>query len=224
MDDLELKRKVFSRNPATINTKREYKSLHIEGHLGNRPKTWNNYKELKNSNYKGRVSIRSLRPSLAESPYKVPLKKVPEKLRRLQEQKIPLDTIYFNESMDDKKLIIQGEIMRSPEYVHLHYTTIKKPMKEAFGEYHKKLHQIQDLNLNENKKATLIKKLKEETGILEGIGAIEKLKQTMDPYSYDDLQLLLTTFPDSVIEFSTWEYNIGNLPGRNTIFWEVRNY
>ena len=44
--------------------------------------------------------------------------------------------------------------------------------------------------------------------------------------SFYDLMGLLKTFPTSVIEFSAYKIPVGNLSdtGRNTVFWEVRNY
>lgn len=46
----------------------------------------------------------------------------------------------------------------------------------------------------------------------------------MDPSSRDDLEELLEMFPDAAIEFACFPINVGVIPRRNTIFWEVRNY
>lgn len=46
----------------------------------------------------------------------------------------------------------------------------------------------------------------------------------MDPSSQDDLDQLLDLYPDAVVEFSCFTKDVGLLPHRNTIFWEVRNY
>ena len=42
--------------------------------------------------------------------------------------------------------------------------------------------------------------------------------------SYSDLEALMEIFSDSSIEFSTYRIPVGNIKGRNTIIWEVRNY
>ena len=50
------------------------------------------------------------------------------------------------------------------------------------------------------------------------------LEKFMDPASRDDVDLLLDLYPDHVIEFACFEANVGNIPGRNTMIWEVRAY
>jgi hypothetical protein len=50
------------------------------------------------------------------------------------------------------------------------------------------------------------------------------LDHYMDPSSRADLDALLEHYPDSVVEFTCYSCLVGFIPGRNTIFWEVRNY
>ena len=50
------------------------------------------------------------------------------------------------------------------------------------------------------------------------------LDKYMDPSSRDDLRDLLDLYPDAAIEFTCFDCNVGVLPHRNTIFWEIRNY
>lgn len=50
------------------------------------------------------------------------------------------------------------------------------------------------------------------------------LNKFMDPSSHDDLDALLDLFPDAAIEFTCFSVNVGVFPGRNTLFWETRNY
>jgi len=50
------------------------------------------------------------------------------------------------------------------------------------------------------------------------------LAHFMDPSSRDDLDDLLELYPDATIEFACFPNDVGVIPGRNTIFWEVRNY
>jgi hypothetical protein len=45
-----------------------------------------------------------------------------------------------------------------------------------------------------------------------------------DAASLDDIDTLLEMYPDATIEFCAYSVNVGNIPGRNTIIWEVRNY
>jgi hypothetical protein len=46
----------------------------------------------------------------------------------------------------------------------------------------------------------------------------------MDPSSRDDLDALLELYPDATVEFTTFDIGVGNLPGRNTLMWETRDY
>jgi hypothetical protein len=46
----------------------------------------------------------------------------------------------------------------------------------------------------------------------------------MDPSSREDLNALLELYPDAAVEFSCFTVNTGIISGRNTIFWEVRDY
>lgn len=100
--------------------------------------------------------------------------------------------------MPDDKIVVQGEIARSEKYGWIFRVShMNRPMNVAFGtdqQHHK------------------------------GPAYWLYLKQIMDPSSYDDLQELFDTFPDSIVEFSTYSINVGDCPGRNTLIWEVRNY
>lgn len=50
------------------------------------------------------------------------------------------------------------------------------------------------------------------------------LAHYMDASSRDDVDALLELFPDAAIEFACFPINVGVIPGRNTIIWEVRDY
>ena len=50
------------------------------------------------------------------------------------------------------------------------------------------------------------------------------LDRFMDPSSQEDLAALLDLFPDATVEFSCFGIDVGVFLGRNTIFWETRDY
>jgi hypothetical protein len=50
------------------------------------------------------------------------------------------------------------------------------------------------------------------------------LRHFCDAASLDDIDLLLEMYPDATIELCTYSVNVGCIPGRNTIIWEVRDY
>ena len=65
------------------------------------------------------------------------------------------------------------------------------------------------------------------TGRLRPVGGSQVLALTehyMDPSSRDDLWSLLELFDDHVVEFASFDCDVGVTPFRNTIFWECRSY
>lgn len=58
----------------------------------------------------------------------------------------------------------------------------------------------------------------------EGSAAVALLDHVLNDNSRDDLDVLLETFPDHVVEFSALDVCFGTVPGRNAIVWEVRSY
>jgi len=57
-----------------------------------------------------------------------------------------------------------------------------------------------------------------------GLKVVLLMKYFMDSNSYEDIRELMDMYPDSVIEFAVFDCEVGILPRRNTIVWEVRNY
>ena len=57
-----------------------------------------------------------------------------------------------------------------------------------------------------------------------GAQVVDLLTRFMDSSSRDDLDALFELYPDATVEFTCYSKLVGALPGRNTIFWEVRNY
>lgn len=50
------------------------------------------------------------------------------------------------------------------------------------------------------------------------------LRRFLDPSSLDDLDALFDLYPDAVVELSSFSKDVGCIPRRNTIIWEVRDY
>ena len=87
--------------------------------------------------------------------------------------------------------------MRGLGGLNLHYTYVKNPMNKA---------------------------LRISSENTQGLEAKMLLEKYLSPSSISDIYCLLDTFPESVIEFSSYRIPVGNIPGRNTVIWEVRNY
>lgn len=66
-----------------------------------------------------------------------------------------------------------------------------------------------------------------ERGWHQALGYLETrrmVRRYLDPSSQNDLDALLELYPDAAIELTAFDCNVGVFPGRNTLFWEVRNY
>lgn len=104
---------------------------------------------------------------------------------------------YFNESAPDEHLVLQGEVTRETWGLELKYST--KPglvMREAMR----------------------------DAQWARGLVADMLLRAHLDASSYDALMELLDTYPNHVVEFSTYSRALGAIPGRNTVVWECRDY
>ncbi|MFA5993031.1 MAG: hypothetical protein WC796_04970 [Candidatus Pacearchaeota archaeon] len=181
-----------------VASKRENYVLFLSGFYGNKPLTWDSYDEVMESGWSGNVNIRSkkgIERGLVE--YDTPISELKSRAEKWRLKNKHLESeITFNQKMPDDHLIIQGEVMNWIRRLYLHYSTLKKPMNIG---------------------------LREESFYAECVEALKLLKGTMDPPSFENLEWLLEHFPDSVIEFSTYDIPLGNL-NRNTVFWEVRDY
>ena len=130
------------------------------------------------------------------------MSEIPSVIKELSFKGIRKEDLKFNESAPDDHLLIQGEIIYQPDsrvypdnYLLL-YSTEKTQMKFA------------------------LKNAKTASGLKVRI----MLEHLMTESSWEDLLDLMEKYPESVIEFSTYDICLGNLPGRNTIIWEVRDY
>lgn len=103
----------------------------------------------------------------------------------------------FNESAPDEHLAMQGEIYRSPYGLYLRWNdTPNLKFREA-------------MLLAEHSY---------------GLQATTLLQQHLTPSSLADLLAILDAHEDHVVEFSAYRMPLGDIPGRNTIVWEVRLY
>lgn len=182
---------------ARINTKQEFYGLYKLGILGNRALAWNSYNELLKSKWRGGVCIRGENIPRKEVRFDIPFEKVPEEIEKMEKVGINRNILRFNQSMPNDDLVIQGEVIDYIGGWHLTYTTVKKPMLQG---------------------------MKQETRFAKGLTAKIILKTCMDPSSFEDLNAIMEIYSDSVTEFSTYSINVGDIKGRNTVFWEVRDY
>lgn len=187
-----------------VKDKADYYFLYNSGFLGNRPLTWNSIDEIAKSKWKGKICLRGKTGiPRSKSRFNMTLEETFQYVKELEREGISPEKLTFNQSMPDEYLTIQGEVTREgklmggkADFIFLTYSMIKEPMNRAF---------------------------EKETLHEQGIKALMKIKGNLDAPSYENLLELFRIFPDSMIEFSSYDIGVGNL-NRNTIFWEVRNY
>ena len=181
-----------------IDNNEECYLLYNQGLFGNRALAWNSYNEILKSGWKGNICVRGRQGiKRGRVVYNIGLDKVLGIIKGWGEEGIPENHIAFNQSMPDEHLTIQGEVMKGHLGFVVWYTTIKQPMNIA---------------------------LEKESLYVNGLKAQMLLKKYLSESSYEDLMALLDLFPDSAIEFSCYRIPVGNISGRNTVIWEVRNY
>lgn len=100
----------------------------------------------------------------------------------------------FSEKPDDSRLLLQGHI------------------ESDFSLYY---------SIEKNK---TLREVENSLLCMHGLQSREVLKYHLTTASYEDLCELFELYPDSIIEFSVFDYCLGWAKGRNAIIWEVRNY
>jgi hypothetical protein len=178
----------------TVDSKREFYRLYFAGAFGNALRTWPSLGALMASGYRGTVTIREA--GRAGGGFCRYGVPVGEVHRVLLEARVHCSLVTFNESAPDNRLVAQGEVARLVGGLALRYSTAKAPMREA-------MLRARDVR---------------------GSEAVAVLRSALTESSYEDLDALLDTYPDAVVEFGAYGCLVGGIPGRNTVIWEVRNY
>jgi len=169
--------------------------------FGAKSPSWNTLQEVRESNYKEKVVLRTTMGGNGLCCYDLTIEEAENVVKNCG---IDPSFIYFNATTDDNFLVLQGEYMESiivkDSKVYaccFTYTTIKKKMRIA---------------------------LKEESHVEYGIQARKLLIEAMTPSSWSDFEAVLENFPNHIVEVSVYNNNYGDILGRNAIVWEVRTY
>jgi len=178
-------------------TKSEYYARWFKGEFGNKPRTFDTLKALMEDPYDGLLTVRWKTigdPRLTGYRTKQQIKEI----LNIPESRWSEKALFtFNESMPDDKLIIQGYLTRTTNFLELHYS--------------KQKHKICNSRHWEDGK------------ILNGLQALLTLQHYVPVTDHEHLNYLLNQYPDSVIEFSTYTIPVGIL-SKQTIIWEIREY
>lgn len=113
--------------------------------------------------------------------------------------KINPHSYQLSECAPDHINTLQGEVIRSSRYMHLHYC----------------LHGHKRMRYTLNDPAI--------SRHADGLQAQILLKQYMDGHSWDTLQYIWDRWPDATVEFCCYEKPVGVLQ-TNTLFWEARTH
>lgn len=185
--------------PERITSKSEYIALTQKHVFGNRFREWSSIDALLESDYSGAVSIRYRVADGRFMKYYVPRADIEATVAGFEALGADRALMWANESAPDDALVIQGELMFSTLGLYLFGSRAKLPMRKALADITQSFHYF-------------------------GLRTVFALKGALTPSSYSDLMAILELWPDAMIEFSTFANNVGTIPGRNTIVWEVRHY
>ena len=175
--------------------KRDFVKRYKRGEFGNAAPTWSSVFEFKkastvectkNFNQNQLYHLRSKQPG-GPTYYNLNFSQLSRKKN--------VENYYVSAMAPTEKTILQGEIRQSTRHLELRYTTVKKPMRDAF---------------------------KVEDKTIFGLQVNYIVSSCLDANSQDWLYVLLDRYPNHIIEFSTYSTQWGTIPGYNTVFWEVR--
>lgn len=175
------------------------------GQFGNRLCTWENeldFLKAVANGFSGRVGVRCVgRPGVK---YRVPGYEHHTQLSPVDAlglgrvfQRLYNCPVRYYESSPDELITVQGEIIDAPHGFAVEYTYVQTYLRAAF-----KVQRLSDFHWV--------------------VPAL--IRRHFNAASYDDLMQLFDLFPGCAVEFSCYSQNVGMLPGRNTIVWEVRCY
>lgn len=180
-------------------TKRDFVRRYAQGEFGNASPTWNTFAEWYRTEDASLDWLYHIRNRITGGQTWYNIKGWDLRGAWEKATKVVGDPrlLYISAMAPSEKTILQGEVLRTKDYLNLLYSPIAKPMREA----------MQELQI----------------GVV-GLQALVLLKSCMNANSWDWLQYLFDAYPDHVIEFSTYSVEWGTVPGFNTVYWEVRNY
>lgn len=181
----------------TIATKSEFLERSSLGLLGNHPHYWSTPDEARAAGHTGEVAIRYRRKDSPFCRFNVPLDTAEETIEEFRSRGAEPSLIYMNEMEFGANRTFQGEAYRAPGGLYLNYTTSPGGMRTA---------------------------LERDGHHASGLAALMLLRRYLDPNSYDDLMTLLDEYDGAVIEFTAFDGEVGALPGRRSLIWEVRSY
>lgn len=174
--------------------------LWTTGAFGNRLRAWKTLDEYHASNFGGRVVLRYLGGSVGGQwcRYNLDHDRVDAVAAEIIAEGAERDKIMVNEAAPDSHVIFNGELWTGADPVDaLLYSTVRAHMRPALAAEQLRTH---------------------------GLASRMLLRSLMTPSSYEDLQVLVEQYDNHAIELSIFSICVGDIPGRNALVWEVRQY
>lgn len=181
--------------PREIRTKREFFELWEAGLLGNKLRTWRDWREAYASGVSP-VGFRQIGRAGGGRLDIVGHDQIPGMADTWAKAQLPY---MICEAAPDERATIQGEVCRTVGGWAglLGHVREGRRMRESMAA------------------GDLVP--------VQGLQVLDLVNRYMDASSRDDLDALLEIYPDASVEFTCYTVKVGFLQ-RNTIFWEVRNY
>jgi len=167
--------------------------------LGNKLRSWSRFADVPSTEDSLRIMVRSTIPGqplpLTDATY--------IQVAKFLEGHATAETLHFNECAPDDEVLFQGELMRG--YLG----------RLEFRGCFPKLGVLQ--RMRDCLEGTCVNHMR-------GLAVLLMLRRYLSPAAYNDVEELLDTYPDHVIELTAYLHELGWAKGRNVIIWEVRNY
>lgn len=180
-----------------ICTKSEFLRRSEAGLLGNSMPSWTTVAEAQADGYHGPVMIRARRPNSPWMRPDVPQHLVDDVIAGLVVKGADASELYLTHMTPEVGRRLNAEVWNGPDGLYLNYSTAQCNVRDALAKYGRHA---------------------------ERAAALVILRWALCPNSFDDVMALLEAYPDAVIELTAYDREMGDLHGRNTIIWEVRDY
>jgi hypothetical protein len=185
-----------------VTSKRRNYELWTSGAYGNRLRSWRSVEEWRRSGFRGLVALRQLGPSgEGRCTYRLGPEAAEVVYHLCLARGARSEEVVVCEQSPDDRLLVVGEyhhdLLPDGTFRHFFYSRARKPMRVA---------------------------LREGGRVATGLVATAILRHFMTDRSWGDFGELALAYPEHVIEVSVYDHCLGDLPGRNTLVWEVRRY
>lgn len=177
-------------------SKPDFYSRWHSGEFGNRLRSWDTWGELLLSDFEGPIGIRNTMPG-GKFVCPIPFGQWHIEREKLLAEGVAKETMRFGEAAPDDHVKFQAEVMRTWRGLEMRYVL-------GSGKTHREA-------------------MKTAEDVC-GLSALYIFRHEVEPTDVADIEALLELYPNHVIEFSTYAFPVGNIPGRCTLIWEVRAY